>query len=210
MAALVGSVAASSATTNAVGTARADPASLAGQPLPEAVAKSPEQAGAQSWNRHVQNTDIIQGDPSFPAQYSGPNSLDSKGEIRETVSVDLYAGARLWPGAEAHADGLMWQGFGLSVKGEPWGRPDDSFGLAGVLNDISRVHQEFLAAGGTGILAGDGALSCGLEKVMETYYDCQAWKTVHIAFDYQFITDPAYNRARGPVSVLGARLHWTS
>jgi high affinity Mn2+ porin len=26
--------------------------------------------------------------------------------------------------------------------------------------------------------------------------------------DYQFITDPAFNRDRGPISVFGARLHW--
>jgi len=68
----------------------------------------------QSWNWHVQNTVIVQGDPGFPAIYSGPNSLDSQGEVRETVSLDLYAGARLWSGAEAFVDGLMWQGFGLS------------------------------------------------------------------------------------------------
>ena len=44
---------------------------------------------------------------------------------------------------------------------------------------------------------------------METYYDFEIWKSVHGAFDYQFVTDPAYNSARGPVSVLGARLHWS-
>ena len=68
----------------------------------------------QTWNYHVQNTDIVQGNPGFPAKYSGPNSLNSSGEIRETVSLDLFAGARLWRGAEAHIDGLLWQGFGLS------------------------------------------------------------------------------------------------
>ena len=98
---------------------------------------------------------------------------------------------------------------GLSIKGESWGRTNDTVGLAGVINGISRVHQEFLEAGGTGILAGDGNLGYGLEKVMETYYDFEIWKTLHGTLDYQFITDPAFNRARGPVSVLGARLHWS-
>src|ERR1700731_2229059 len=70
----------------------------------------PNQPRQQSWNWHIQNTDIIQGDPGFQAKYSGPNSLDSKGEIRETVSIDLFSGVRLWHGAEAHVDGLMWQG----------------------------------------------------------------------------------------------------
>jgi high affinity Mn2+ porin len=85
----------------------------------------PLETQEQTWNWHVQNTDIVQGDPSFPAHYSGPNSLNSQGEVRETVSLDLYAGVRLWRGAEAHVDGLMWQGFGLSktlgVEGFPNG-----------------------------------------------------------------------------------------
>ena len=69
----------------------------------------------QIWNWHVQNTDIVQGDPGFPAKYSGPESLNSTGNVKETVSLDLFAGVRLWRGAEAHVDGLMWQGFGLST-----------------------------------------------------------------------------------------------
>ena len=98
---------------------------------------------------------------------------------------------------------------GVSIKGAFWARPEDTVGLAGALNAISREHEDFFAAGGTGILAGDGHLNYGFEKVLETYYDIQIWKTLHAALDYQFITDPAYNRDRGPVSVLGARLHWS-
>lgn len=403
----------------------------------------------------MQNTDIGQVDPGFPANYSGPNSLDSRGEFKETVSMDLYGGLRLWPGAELHADGLMWQGFGLSdavgaeafpngeafragtqvpnvnlarlfiretiglggdqedvaddqldlagkedisritltvgklsakdifdnntyandprtqfmswaqmaneswdypgdalgfttgaaielnqphwtarygffqmprvsngsamdthyleawgmvtecerrfqinghagtvrllaflnrahmgnyaqavdaaeisgmpadiaatrayrlkygfglnveqeiikdvgvfsrigwsdggseawvftdvdrsatlglsINGELWQRANDTFGLAGAVNGISHVHEEYFEAGGTGILAGDGALDYGLEKSLETYYDCAVWQTLHAALDYQFIEDPAFNRDRGPVSVFAARIHW--
>jgi high affinity Mn2+ porin len=71
------------------------------------------------------------------------------------------------------------------------------------------MNRDSLAAGGTCILAGGGNLSYALEKIMEAYYDVQIWKTLHGALDYQFISDPAFNRARGPVSVLGARLHWS-
>ena len=421
--------------------------------LSNAALNSPAEAQEQTWNWHVQNTDIIQYHPAFPASYSGPNSLGSGNEVAETVSLDLYAGVRLWRGAEAHIDGLMWQGFGLSktlgvegflngeafrlgtavpnvniarlfirqtiglggeeepveddqlhlagrqdvsrltltlgrfsakdifdnnayandprtqfmnwglmaneawdypadplgfisgfaaelnqphwtarygffqmpdvsngvgedehyleawgmvaeferrytvndhpgavrllgyvnsahmgsyqaaldspirpadivatrayrykygfglnieqeilknvgafarlgwsdgqteawvfadvdrtaslglsVKGEFWRRSDDTFGVAGVINGITPVHRDFFAAGGTGILAGDGNLDYGWEKIVETYYDFAIWKTVHGALDYQFISNPAYNRARGPVSVLGARLHWS-
>ena len=423
-------------------------------------------AGEQNWNWHVQNTDIVQGYPGFSAKYSGPNSLPRGGETRESVSLDLMAGVRLWHGAEAHIDGLMWQGFGvnntlgvdgfpngeafrlgtgvpngaitrlfirqtfglggdqenieddqftlagkrdisrltftlgrfsakdifdnnayandprtqfmnwalmaneawdypadaigyttglavelnqpqwtlrygffqvprysnsltaedrlfkwpyensaqdgpileawgmvtelerrytlhnhtgairflayvnranmgsyadavnsptrpadilasakfrykygfglnleqeiaknvgvfsrlgwsdgknqgwvfsdvdysasagISLKGAAWQRPDDTFGLAGVLNGISKSHQEFFAAGGTGILAGDGNLNYGWEKILETYYDFKIWKNVHSSVDYQFISDPAFNRDRGPVSFFSARVHW--
>ena len=97
---------------------------------------------------------------------------------------------------------------GVSVKGESWHRPGDTFGLAGVLNGISHAAQEFFQAGGIGIEAGDGNLKYGWERTLEAYYDFKIWKTVHTALDYQFITNPACNRDRGPVSVFGARLHW--
>jgi high affinity Mn2+ porin len=448
-------VTALAATTNSIVSVSGDPPASPPAPLPENAARAPEEIREQSWNWHVQNTDIVQGDPGFPAKYSGPNSLNSNGEVKETVSVDLFAGVRLWRGAEAHVDGLMWQGFGLSktlgvegfpngegfrlgtwvpnvtiaralirqtiglggeqetveddqlhlagkqdvsritltlgkisvkdifdnnsyandprtqfmnwalmaneawdypadslgyetgfaaelnqpkwalrygffqmpkvsngmaqdqhyldawgmvteferrfvinghpgtvrieaflnqahmgsyqeavdnaagtglpanivateayrvkygfglnaeqevatnvgvftrlgwsdghteawvfsdvdrtatlglsIKGGSWGRPNDTFGLAGVLSGLTRVHQEFFEAGGTGILAGDGALNYGWEKILETYYDLEIFKGIHAALDYQFITDPAFNRDRGPVSVIGARLHW--
>jgi high affinity Mn2+ porin len=97
---------------------------------------------------------------------------------------------------------------GVSVKGGAWHRADDTFGLGGVVSGISRVNQEFLAAGGTGILDGDGALSYGQEKALEMYYDCKVSKNLHAALDYQFIKDPSFNRARGAVSVIATRLHW--
>jgi len=429
-------------------------------------------ADGQRWNWHFQNTEIVQGDTGFPAQYSGTDSLNSRGEVRETVTLDLFGGLRLWPGAEAHIDGLMWQGFGLSqtygieafpngdaykagtetpdfnfarlfirqtiglggeqedvpddqltlagkqdisrltftigrfspldicdyntyandphtqfmnwamkgnlawdygqdtvgyttglavelnrpkwalrygffqmpaekngftgddqylmspqtgaygpflrswammteferrwsiaahpgkirflawlneadmasyaaatanlaldandpknveadiaaargyrykygfglnweqeiaknvgmfsrlgwndgheetwtftdvnwtaslgvsVQGEIWRRPGDTFGLAGIVSGASSDNQKFLAAGGLDMLDGDGALTYGPEKVLETYYDAKIWKMFHAALDYQFISDPAFNRNRGPVSVFGARLHW--
>src|SRR5258706_2138252 len=68
----------------------------------------------QRWNWHVQNTDIVQYHPRFHANYSGPNSMHNFNEVKETVSLDLLAGVRLWRGAAVHVDGMMWQGFGLS------------------------------------------------------------------------------------------------
>jgi high affinity Mn2+ porin len=97
---------------------------------------------------------------------------------------------------------------GVSIKGAAWHRPNDTVGLAAVFSGISRENQEFLEAGGTGILDGDGALDYGWEKVTEMYYDLAVWQSLHFALDYQLVLDPAFNRARGPVSVFGARMHW--
>ena len=424
---------------------------LAAGAVSEAALETNNVVEPQRWNWHAQNTDIVQYHPGFSADYSGPNSMDKINEVRETVSVDLYGGARLWHGAEAHIDGLLWQGFGLSdtrgvegfpngeafrlgtaapnvtiarlflrqtfglggdkevieddelhlnntqdisritvtlgkmsakdifdyniyandprtqffnwalmaneawdypadslgyttgiaielnqpqwavrygffqmprtangtaqdthyldawgmvvelerryqwrshpgavrflaylnsanigsyqaaldspvrpadiqasreyrikygfglnleqelvrnvgaflragwsdgqneawtfadvdyalslglsVKGEFWGRNNDTVGLAGIFNAASSVHHEFLAASGTGILAGDGTLTYGVERNLEVYYDFHVWKTLHIAIDYQLITNPAFNQDRGPISVIGARLH---
>jgi high affinity Mn2+ porin len=97
---------------------------------------------------------------------------------------------------------------GLSFNGAAWNRPDDTIGLAGVVSGISKVAQEFFAAGGTGILASDGGLNYGPEEVIETYYDAKIWKSLHGALDYQFVNNPAFNRDRGPVSIFAGRLHW--
>ena len=68
--------------------------------------------------------------------------------------------------------------------------------------------QAYLAAGGLGILVGEGRLPHpGLERIAETYYSLAAGRLAHISLDYQFVDHPAYNRDRGPVSVFGVRLH---
>ena len=97
---------------------------------------------------------------------------------------------------------------GASFKGVRWGRPNDTLALAGVVNGISGAHQRYLAAGGLGILVGDGRLPHpGAESILETYYDLQAVNGVNITLDYQFVNTPAYNRDRGPVSIFALRLH---
>jgi high affinity Mn2+ porin len=134
--------------------------------------------------------------------------LNLEQEVTKDAGVFARAG---W--SDGHTEAWMFNdvdytgSLGLSVKGGSWHRAGDTFGLAGALNGISHVHQEFFAAGGTGILAGDGNLNYSLEKVLETYYDFEIWKTIHGAVDYQFISDPAFNKDRGPVNVFGARLH---
>ncbi|MGH6708977.1 MAG: carbohydrate porin, partial [Bradyrhizobium sp.] len=82
---------------------------------------------------------------------------------------------------------------GLSISGKQWGRDNDTFGIAGVVNGISGVHQAFLNAGGLGILVGDGKLpNPGSEKIFETHYSFPVFST-KVTLDYQLIANPAYN-----------------
>jgi high affinity Mn2+ porin len=97
---------------------------------------------------------------------------------------------------------------GLSQTGKPWGRPDDTFGLAGNVNTITKAHQAYFNAGGLGIVIGDGALPHpGAEQILEAYYRYNLSSLWHVTLDYQFVNNPGYNRDRGPVSIVATRLH---
>jgi len=90
---------------------------------------------------------------------------------------------------------------GTSIKGTKWGRPDD------VIDSLSRDHRDFIAAGGLGVLIGDGALNYRRERILETYYAYALTKQLTLTADYQLITNPAYNADRGPVHVISGRFH---
>ena len=95
------------------------------------------------------------------------------------------------------------------ISGKLWSGdvPRIQIGVAGVVNGISKVHEAFLNAGGLGILVGDGMLPHpGEEKIIEAYYSFPvlSWRAT---IDYQAIWNPAYNTDRGPVSIIGTRLH---
>lgn len=97
---------------------------------------------------------------------------------------------------------------GLSVAGNGWGRPNDTVGLADATNAISQAARDYLAAGGLGILVGDGALPhYRAENIVEAFYSASLADWLCLSFDYQLIVHPAYNGDRGPVSVFGLRLH---
>jgi high affinity Mn2+ porin len=97
---------------------------------------------------------------------------------------------------------------GLSLKGSQWHRAQDTVGLAGVINKISAVREQYLDAGGLGVLIGDGQLPHpGPELIGETYYSVALYPGVQLSLDYQWISHPAYNRDRGPVSVVAVRVH---
>jgi high affinity Mn2+ porin len=97
---------------------------------------------------------------------------------------------------------------GLSLQGTKWHRADDTIGLAAIDNGISATRENYLNAGGLGILVGDGRLPHpGPEQIVESYYSLALLGFVHLSVDYQWIDHPAYNRDRGPVSVVAVRVH---
>ncbi len=134
--------------------------------------------------------------------------LNFEQELREDLGAFLKLGWR-----DGHSE--VWQftdidrslSTGLSLKGKTWGREPDTVGLAWNLDGLSPSHRAYLAAGGLGPLVGDGRLNYGLESVVETYYDAELRKGVHLGVDYQFVTNPGYNKDRGPVNIFSVRLH---
>ena len=65
-------------------------------------------------NFHGQATFVWQGYPAIRSPYQGPNSLPGGGQGRETADASLYAGIRLWQGAELWINPDIDQGFGLA------------------------------------------------------------------------------------------------
>jgi hypothetical protein len=96
---------------------------------------------------------------------------------------------------------------GADYAGTSWHRPADKVAIAFVSNAIKSDHQEYLKLGGKGFLLGDGNLNYGRETIVEGYYNCHFWRGLFYALDIQQITNPGYNRDRGPAWVGSVRAH---
>jgi high affinity Mn2+ porin len=94
---------------------------------------------------------------------------------------------------------------GLSLRGQRWGRAEDTVGLGTNVGWISSGRRQYLEAGGIGFVVGDGRLNYAPEWATELYYDARLAPGLNLALDYQFVVNPAYNADRGPVHVLAVR-----
>jgi high affinity Mn2+ porin len=159
----------------------------------------------------------LAGATGTPADIAAVRRYTSRGgfsiNVEQQISFDLGLFAR---GGLATGDIEPYEftdvdrtiAMGLSMAGTRWGRPDDIVAVAGVVNGITSAHQDFLDAGGLGILVGDGKLpNPGAEYIVEAYYKMKIWPGLFGTFDVQHITHPAYNRDRGPIWIPGFRLH---
>jgi high affinity Mn2+ porin len=168
--------------------------------------------GMGSFQDAIQLAALTGGVPGTAAvrQYQSRGGISMNLEQLLTVNVGFFARAGFADGNKepyefTDIDRTVAAGF--SVSGKQWGRDDDTFGIAGVVNGITKEHQAYLNAGGLGILVGDGMLPHpGNEEILETYYSFPVF-TSKVTLDYQLIVNPAYNRDRGPVSVLSTRVH---
>lgn len=132
--------------------------------------------------------------------------------LEQQLSADLRAYGRFgWNNGatESFAYTEVDQTFALGADyaGNRWHREHDKAGLAFVSNGISGDHQEYLRLGGLGFLLGDGTLTYGRENIFEGYYNAHFWRGIYGALDLQRVSNPGYNRDRGPVLVPAVRLH---
>jgi len=185
---------------------------LGGQPGKLAVTGYLTRARLGNFADAVQLAALTGTQPNLAAvrSYASKPGITANLEQQILPGIGLFARAGYTPGnleAYAFTDVDQTLAGGTSLSGKLWGRDDDTLGIAGVVNVISKQHQAYLAAGGYTALIGDGQLPHpGPEQIMEIYYQLPVFSW-QLTLDYQFITNPAYNRDRGPVSVIGTRLH---
>ena len=97
---------------------------------------------------------------------------------------------------------------GASLKGARWSRGKDVIGLALGADAISTAHRAYLERGGLTSFLGDGTLRYGRERLAEVYYSADLGAGFVLTADAQRVTNPGYNKDRGPASFYALRLHW--
>ena len=93
------------------------------------------------------------------------------------------------------------------MGGTRWKRPHDTAASAVIVSGLSVVHAQYLSRGGLDFLIGDGGLRYGPETVSENYYSARVMPGVFATIDLQHVSNPAFNRDRGPVWIGALRLH---
>ena len=94
---------------------------------------------------HGQTTLTEQGYPAFRSAFpDGPQSVPQGGQGRETFDLTLYAGLKLWQGAEFWADPEIDQGFGVGNAHGLAGFPSAESYKAGFAEPYARVQRFFV------------------------------------------------------------------
>jgi len=97
---------------------------------------------------------------------------------------------------------------GALAHGSLWQRPFDVAGVGFAMSWISNIHAQYIAMGGVDGFIGDGALQhVGGEGDLDFFYSFNLFKALWFSADYQHLWNPAYNADRGPVELVGGRVH---
>ncbi len=96
---------------------------------------------------------------------------------------------------------------GVLAKGTSWSRSKDVAGIGSNLGWISNVHAKYLGMGGIDGFIGDGAITAAAERSLDLFYSANLEKIYWVSGDYQHISNPGFNQARGPVNVFTVRVH---
>jgi hypothetical protein len=96
---------------------------------------------------------------------------------------------------------------GLLANGSSWSRPKDVAGIGVNVGWISSIHAKYLGMGGVDGFLGDGAITAAAERSLDLFYSAHFGRVYWLTGDYQHITNPGFNAARGPVNVFSVRIH---
>jgi len=88
-------------------------------------------SNTDQWSLHGQTTFIGMANAPFQAAYSGPSSLPTSFQARDTFSVTGYLGYKPWEGTEFYFNPEPFQGFGLSSTHGIAGFPNNEAQKAG-------------------------------------------------------------------------------
>lgn len=114
----------------------------------------------ESWNIHFQTTLLPQYHGSFPAKYSGSNSLSPGPEMEASLTATLFFGVRLWDGGAFYLDPECAAGNGFSDVAGIASFPNGDVLRASEapLNvNLSRVYlEQTFGLGGDREMVGDG------------------------------------------------------
>jgi len=109
-----------------------------------AIASTSAPANTDRVNFHGQATFTEQAYPAIRSPYQGPNSLPGSGQGREFTDITLYAGVRLWQGAELWINPEIDQGFGLADVHGVAGFPSAETFKEGFSYPYARVQRAFV------------------------------------------------------------------
>lgn len=97
---------------------------------------------------------------------------------------------------------------GFVLEGSLWKRSNDLVGIGSVVNGLSTYHRDYLAAGGLGFIIGDGKLNYANEWATEIFYKANLFSdSFFVSPNFHFVVNPAYNKDRGPATIVGVRVH---